>query len=125
MRDGAVTNGAAKRRRLAQRRKALGLTQEGLAEQLGVERSTVVRWERGETSRCRGSGPSWPRRWGSRLSRSRSCWPPARRRSRQGPTAAPRQLPAAVADFTGRAAELQALTAMLDAGRRRQRRGRW
>ena len=33
---------------------------------------------------------------------------------RQGPTAAPRQVPAAVADFTGRAAELQALTAMLD-----------
>ena len=49
MRDGAVTNGAAKRWRLAQRRKAVGLTQERLAEQLGVERTTVVRWERGET----------------------------------------------------------------------------
>ena len=39
----------AKRQQLAQRRKALGLTQEALAGQLGVERTTVVRWERGET----------------------------------------------------------------------------
>lgn len=38
-----------KRLRLAQRRKALGLTQEGLAEALGCERTTVIRWERGET----------------------------------------------------------------------------
>ncbi|MFC4560314.1 helix-turn-helix transcriptional regulator [Nocardiopsis mangrovi] len=37
-----------RRRELAQRRKCLGLTQEGLAGLLGVERSTVVRWERGE-----------------------------------------------------------------------------
>lgn len=35
--------------RLAQRRKAVGHSQEQLAERLGVERSTVVRWERGET----------------------------------------------------------------------------
>ena len=49
MPDDAVTNGAAKRRLLAQRRKAVGLTQEQLAEQLGVERTTVVRWERGTT----------------------------------------------------------------------------
>ncbi|MFE1887213.1 helix-turn-helix transcriptional regulator [Streptomyces microflavus] len=39
----------AKRIRLAQRRKAAGFTQEGLAEHLGVERSTVGRWESGET----------------------------------------------------------------------------
>jgi DNA-binding transcriptional regulator LsrR (DeoR family) len=43
MSEGAAMNGAAKRRRLAQRRKAVGLTQEQLAGQLGVERSTVVR----------------------------------------------------------------------------------
>jgi transcriptional regulator with XRE-family HTH domain len=38
-----------KRRRLAQRRKAVGLSQEGLAEVMGVDRSTVVRWERADT----------------------------------------------------------------------------
>lgn len=32
-----------------QRRKALGYTQEELAGQLGCERTTVIRWERGET----------------------------------------------------------------------------
>jgi transcriptional regulator with XRE-family HTH domain len=40
---------AVKRQRLAQRRKAVGLSQEALADVLGVERSTVVRWEAGET----------------------------------------------------------------------------
>jgi transcriptional regulator with XRE-family HTH domain len=40
---------ALKRLRLIQRRKALGFTQEGLAEQVGCERSTVIRWERAET----------------------------------------------------------------------------
>ncbi|MDQ3761691.1 MAG: helix-turn-helix domain-containing protein [Actinomycetota bacterium] len=39
----------AKRRGLAGRRKAVGCTQEQLAALLGVERSTVVRWEAGET----------------------------------------------------------------------------
>lgn len=38
-----------KRRALAERRKAVGVTQEQLAAALGVERSTVVRWEAGET----------------------------------------------------------------------------
>jgi len=38
-----------KRMRLVQRRKALGFTQEALAEQLGCERTTVIRWERAET----------------------------------------------------------------------------
>lgn len=37
-----------RRIRLAQRRKGVGLSQDGLAERLGVERSTVVRWEAGK-----------------------------------------------------------------------------
>lgn len=40
---------ATKRLRLAQRRKSAGYSQERLAQQLGIERSTVVRWEAGET----------------------------------------------------------------------------
>lgn len=40
---------ALKRHRLCHRRKALGYSQERLAELLGVERSTVVRWENAET----------------------------------------------------------------------------
>jgi len=46
--EDAVGKVAARRDRLAQRRKALGLTQEGLAGLLNVERSTVLRWEHGE-----------------------------------------------------------------------------
>src|SRR5688572_8546248 len=41
---------ANRRYRLAQRRKAVGLSQERLAEMVGVDRSTVVRWERAETA---------------------------------------------------------------------------
>jgi len=40
---------ALKRLRLIQRRKALGFTQEALAERVGCERTTVIRWERAET----------------------------------------------------------------------------
>ncbi|MEU3458574.1 helix-turn-helix domain-containing protein [Streptomyces sp. NPDC006733] len=40
---------AAKRMRLAQRRKSAGYSQEKLAERLGIERSTVVRWETAES----------------------------------------------------------------------------
>jgi transcriptional regulator with XRE-family HTH domain/tetratricopeptide (TPR) repeat protein len=39
-----------KRRRMVDRRKTLGLSQEGLAEAMQVETSTVARWERGETT---------------------------------------------------------------------------
>ena len=38
------------RERLGARRKALGLTQESLAERLRVERSTVARWEQGTST---------------------------------------------------------------------------
>ncbi|SEG52450.1 DNA-binding transcriptional regulator, XRE-family HTH domain [Thermomonospora echinospora] len=41
---------ALKRHRLAQRRRAFGHSQERLADLLGIERSTVGRWERAETS---------------------------------------------------------------------------
>ncbi|WP_435122348.1 helix-turn-helix transcriptional regulator [Micromonospora tulbaghiae] len=40
---------ALKRQRICQRRKALGYSQKRLADILGVERSTVVRWENAET----------------------------------------------------------------------------
>lgn len=40
---------ALKRRRLAQRRKALGHSQEDLASLVGVGRTTIIRWERAET----------------------------------------------------------------------------
>lgn len=39
-----------RRRALAQRRRDVGLSQEGLAAVLEVDRSTIVRWERAETS---------------------------------------------------------------------------
>jgi tetratricopeptide (TPR) repeat protein/transcriptional regulator with XRE-family HTH domain len=116
--EGAGASGgrAARRERLARRRKALGLTQEHLAVLLAVERSTVVRWERGDTEPLPRIRPKLakalkvsPERIEVLLAGDESA-----RRAAMSPTV-PRQLPAAAADFTGRAAEVQALTRMLDA----------
>jgi tetratricopeptide (TPR) repeat protein/transcriptional regulator with XRE-family HTH domain len=116
MSEGAAKTGAAKRGRLAQRRKAVGLTQEQLAERLGVERTTVVRWERGETQPLPWLRPRLARALGVSADRLEELLAadgaPARPDDRA--VVVPRQLPAAVADFTGRAAELDALTQIVD-----------
>jgi tetratricopeptide (TPR) repeat protein/transcriptional regulator with XRE-family HTH domain len=105
--------GSGPRRRLAERRKALGLTQEDLADALRVERTTVVRWERGETK---------PQPWlRSKLAAALNVSAErleallaADGSAPGGPPGVPRQLPAAVAEFAGRAEELAALAGMLE-----------
>jgi tetratricopeptide (TPR) repeat protein/transcriptional regulator with XRE-family HTH domain len=115
--------GGAARRWLAERRKALGLTQEALANLMGVERSTVVRWERGETTPQPWMRPRLARalqvsadRLGELLGHGAAPGPGSSRAGADGPDAGarPHQLPPAVAGFTGRAAELAALTKILD-----------
>jgi tetratricopeptide (TPR) repeat protein/transcriptional regulator with XRE-family HTH domain len=102
--------GGAARRRLAERRKALGLTQEALADQMGVERTTVVRWERGETAPLPPIRPKLARALRVPAGRLEELLTP----DTPGGAGVPRQLPPAVAGFTGRAAELAALTRILD-----------
>jgi tetratricopeptide (TPR) repeat protein/transcriptional regulator with XRE-family HTH domain len=111
----APGNETAKRERLAQRRKVVGLTQEQLADLLDVDRTTVARWERGDAQPLPWLRPKLakalkvsPERIEALLAGDESAGP--------GATSAvvPRQLPAAVADFTGRAAELAALTRLVD-----------
>jgi len=123
MAEDGVATGAVRRERLAQRRKALGLTQEALASLLDVKRSTVARWERGETEPLPGVRPKLAAALQISAERLEKLLeaaqpdrtrPPAAGRGDGVATAGPRQLPATIADFTGRAAELAALTRILD-----------
>jgi tetratricopeptide (TPR) repeat protein/transcriptional regulator with XRE-family HTH domain len=107
--DGSAS-GPVRRPRLAQRRKALGLTQEALAALLAVERSTVIRWERGETEPL----PSLRPKLASALRVSPDRLEELLAGDGGAAATAPRQLPAMVAHFTGRAAELRTLTGILD-----------
>jgi tetratricopeptide (TPR) repeat protein/transcriptional regulator with XRE-family HTH domain len=105
----------ARRDRLARRRKSLGLTQDDLAALLGVQRSTVVRWERGVTQPAPWLRPRLARALKVSPERTQELLAGAESaRPRDAPETVPRQLPAAVPDFTGREAELTALTRMLD-----------
>ena len=108
----AASATVAKRQRLVQRRKALGLTQEELAELVTVGRSTVIRWERGESEPLPSIRPKLARALKVSVDLLEGLLAADDQR---GNGAVPRQLPAAVADFTGRAAELRRLTQILDA----------
>ncbi len=122
MPNGAATNGSAKPGRLAQRRKAVGLTQGQLAALLGVARTTVVRWERGQNQPAPWLRPKLAKALQIPADRLEELLavpggpggPGGLDSSQESAAAVPRQLPATVADFTGRAAELQALTRILD-----------
>jgi transcriptional regulator with XRE-family HTH domain/tetratricopeptide (TPR) repeat protein len=116
MSEGAAQTGAARRLRLAQRRKAVGLTQEQLAERLGVERTTVTRWERGENRPAPGLRPKLARALGISADSLEELLAADDTLASLSPetSALPRQLPPVTADFTGRTAELQALTRILD-----------
>jgi tetratricopeptide (TPR) repeat protein/transcriptional regulator with XRE-family HTH domain len=108
---------------LSKRRKALGLSQEALARLVEVDRSTVVRWESGKTD-----PQLWVRPRLATALRVTAEWlekmladgtaggtaGPADRTAGDAAALVPRQLPAAVAYFTGRSAELGALTLIVD-----------
>jgi tetratricopeptide (TPR) repeat protein/transcriptional regulator with XRE-family HTH domain len=110
----ASASRTAKRQRLAQRRKSLGLTQEALAAMLEVERSTVVRWERGETEPLPCIRPELAKALRVSADRLEELLSSSTAESDGAGPTVPRQLPAAVPDFTGRGDELDALTQILD-----------
>src|SRR5215831_2457774 len=133
---------AAKRQRLAQRRKAVGLSQEALAGVLEIERSTVVRWESGETEPLPWIRPRLARALGVSVDqlggllgvesgldtgagREGVPWPEARVGSPlavagSGGEALPVcQLPPAVTDFTGREPQVAQLLEVLSHDRDR------
>ena len=107
----ATSSTVSRRQRLAQRRKALGLTQEALAELVAVGRSTVVRWERGESEPLPWTRPRLARALKVSADVLESLLSTDEQRDYG---TVPRQLPAVVADFTGRDAELRRLTQVLD-----------
>jgi tetratricopeptide (TPR) repeat protein/transcriptional regulator with XRE-family HTH domain len=115
--DGAERTGAARPGSLAQRRKAVGLTQEQLAARLDVERTTVGRWESGENQPQPWLRPKLAQALAVSADRLEELLAVtgAPAGSQEHSAAVPRQLPAAVADFAGRDAELAALTRILDA----------
>jgi tetratricopeptide (TPR) repeat protein/transcriptional regulator with XRE-family HTH domain len=133
---------AAKRQRLAQQRKAAGLSQEALAARLDVERSTVVRWESGETNPQPWIRPKLGQALGVSADQLNGLLeampePPATGHDQMPwadspaamplPAATPAenrppvcQLPPAVADFTGREPQVTELTGLLSRDRDNQ-----
>jgi tetratricopeptide (TPR) repeat protein/transcriptional regulator with XRE-family HTH domain len=118
--DNAQPKVVAKRERLVQRRKALGMTQEALAGLLSVERSTVVRWERGESAPLPSIRHKFARALQVTPGQLDELLASGDAAASDGPegtgSTVPRQLPVAVPSLTGRAAELQTLTRLLDQG---------
>jgi transcriptional regulator with XRE-family HTH domain len=119
--DDAGAGRGTRRDRLAARRRTLGLTQEDLAARLGVERSTVVRWECGATQPLPWIRPRLAKALqvpAGQLAKLLDGDGAAASPGRPGPLApVPRQLPPIVAGLTGRASELAALTGFLDEAR--------
>jgi len=113
--DDSAAKAGARRVRLAQRRKALGLTQEDLAALLNVDPSTVLRWEHGQSEPLPWIRPKLARALKVSADRLAQLLAVDGQASSGGAAAqVPRQLPPTVAGFTGRATELDTLTRMLD-----------